>query len=305
MDRLDELSVFVAILEAGGLARAAHRLGRSPAAVTRALATLEARAGVRLVERTTRKLAPTDAGLRLADQARRVLADYAAAVSAEPATGPLRGRIAVTAPLVFGRRHVTPAVTAFLDAHPEVSVDLLLADRNLDLIDDHLDVAVRIGALADSSLIVRKVGEVRRVTVAAPAYLERAGPVETPAALARHQTILTTGRTQLPEWRYVGRDGRETAVRLAPRLTLSDVDATLSAVRDGHGIARLLSYQVADDVAAGRLVLLLAGFEPEPLPVQLVTPNARLAPTRVRAFLDHAAGWIAALPVVQPDPAHA
>ena len=302
MDRLDELAVFVAILEAGSLTGAARRLGRSQAAVTRALAALEARARVRLVERTTRKLALTDAGLRLAEQARRVLADYAAAVSAETAEGPLHGRIAVTAPLVFGRRHVTPVVTAFLDAHPEVAVELVLSDRNLDLIDEHLDVAVRIGPLADSGLVARKVGEVRRVTVAAPAYLAHAGAPRTPADLAGRETILTTGPSQLPEWRYTGVDGREMVVKLSPRLTVSDVDATLSAARDGHGIARPLSYQVAEDLAAGRLVRLLEAFEPAPLPVQLVTPSARLTPARVRAFLDHAAAALAVLPAVRPIP---
>lgn len=301
MDRLDELSVFVAILEAGGLARAARRLGRSPAAVTRSLAGLEARAGVRLMERTTRRLAPTEAGLRLAEQARRVLADYQAAVTPEAEGAPLRGRIGLTAPLVFGRRHVTPVVTAFLEAHPGVSIELMLADRNQDLIDQHLDVAVRIGSLADSSLIVRKVGEVRRMTVASPDYLERMGRPRTPADLAGHATILTTGLFQSPEWRYRGGGGRETVVRLAPRLTVNDVEATLAAVREGHGIGRPLSYQVAQDLAAGRLVRLLEAYEPEPLPVQLVTPSARLTPARVRAFLDHAAASIGALPVVQAD----
>jgi len=300
MDRLDELAVFVAILETGGLARAARRLGRSPAAVTRSLATLETRARVRLVERSTRKLAATEAGRRLAEQARRVLVDYAAAVDAETAEGPLNGRIAVTAPLVFGRRHVTPVVTAFLDAHPRVSIDLSLSDRNLDLIDEHLDVAVRIGRLADSSLVVRKVGEVRRLTVAAPDYLARAGAPRTPADLADRQTLFTSGRSQAPEWRYAGPDGREVVVRLSPRLTVSDVDATLAAARAGHGIARPLSYQVTEDLAAGRLVRVLEAYEPAPLPVQLVTPSARLTPLRVRAFLDQAAATLSALPVIRP-----
>ena len=203
MDRLDELSVYVAILEDGGLARAARRLGRSPAAVTRSLATLEARAGVRLIERSTRRLAPTEAGRRLADQARRVLADYAQAVDAETVEGPLRGRIAVTAPLVFGRRHVTPLVTAFLEAHPQVAVDLVLSDRNLDLIDEQLDVAVRIGALADSGLVVRKVGEVRRLTVAAPDSPAHRGRPPTsprrrrssPAGARRRRSGAMRGRT--------------------------------------------------------------------------------------------------------------
>lgn len=300
MDRLDELSVFVAILEAGGLARAARRLRRSPAAVTRSLAALEARAGVRLVERTTRKLAATEAGRALAERARRLLADYQAAVSPEADDAPLRGRIAVTAPIVFGRRHVTPLVTAFLDAHPGVMIDLLLSDRNLDLIDEQLDVAVRIGPLADSSLIARRVGEVRPLTVAAPAYLERMGEPRTPADLARHSLVLATGRTPLSEWRFRGADGRDLAVRISPRLTVSDVDACLAAVLAGHGVSRPLSYQAADDIAAGRLVRLLRDFEPQPVPVHLVIPSARLVPARVRAFLDHAGAALSALPAVRP-----
>lgn len=301
MDRLDELQVFVAILDAGSLSRAGRRLGKSPAAMTRSLANLEARAGQRLVERTTRKLAATEAGRRLADQARRMLADYAAAIEPEGAGGPLRGSLAVTAPLVFGRRHVTRILTSFLDMNPMVSGELLLSDRNLDLIDDHLDVAVRIGLLADSSLAARRVGEVGTLTVAAPRYLVRAGAPESPADLDRHQIILTTGRSRAPDWRFRGLDGRELTVRLTPRLSISDVDATLEAVREGHGIGRALSYQVAEDLAAGRLVRLLPAFEPEPLPVQLVTQSMRLIPARVRAFLDHAAAAIGALPVAQPD----
>lgn len=301
MDRLDELAVFLAILEAGGLARAARRLRRSPAAVTRALATLEARAGVTLVARTTRSLAPTEAGRRLAEQARRVLADYQAAVHTEADGGPLRGKITVTAPIVFGRRNVTPVVTSFLAAHPETVVELVLSDRNLDMIDEQLDVAVRIGDLADSSLVARKVGEVRPLTVAAPDYLARAGTPQSPADLRHHQVVMATGRTQLREWRYRGAGGRETVVRLTPRLMITDVDATLAAVRDGHGVARPLSYQVDEDLAAGRLVRILREYELDPLPVQLVTPSARLTPARVRAFLDHAARQIGALAVVQPD----
>jgi DNA-binding transcriptional LysR family regulator len=301
MDRLDELQVFVAILDAGSLSRAGRRLGKSPAAVTRSLANLEARAGQRLVERTTRKLAATEAGRRLADQARRMLADYAAAIAPESAGGPLRGRLAITAPLVFGRRHVTCILTSFLDQNPQISAELLLSDRNLDLIDDHLDVAVRIGPLADSSLVARRVGEVRSLTVASPDYVARMGAPKTPQGLERHQTLLTTSRGRAPDWRYKGPDGRDLTVRVAPRLTISDVDATLQAVRDGHGIARALSYQVVEDLAAGRLVRLLRDFEPEPLPVQLVTQSLRLIPARVRAFLDHAAVAIGALEVVQPD----
>lgn len=299
MDRLDELAVFVAVLEAGGLAAAGRKLRRSPAAVTRSLAGLEARLGTRLIERTTRRLAPTEAGRRLADQARRVLADYETAVSPEPRDGQLRGRLTVTAPLVFGRRHVTPVVTGFLDLHPGLGIDLRLNDRNLDMIEEGLDVAVRIGPLADSSLLVRKVGEVRRVVVAAPGYLAKHGAPTQPQELAGRQVVVILTRPELEDWRFRRPDGGEEVVRLTPRLTLSDIEAGLAAVRDGHGLTRALSYQVADDIAAGRLVRLLRAFEPAPLPVQLVAPTGRLMPAKVRAFLDYAASELGRLPVLQ------
>ncbi len=293
--------MFLAILDAGGLARAARMLRRSPASVTRSLAALEARAGARLAERTTRKLAPTEAGRRLADQARRVLADYETAVSVE-ASGPLRGRLALTAPLVFGRRHVSALVARFLVLHPGVSAELRLNDRNLDMIDEQLDVAVRVGALPDSSLVARKVGEVRSIVVAAPAYLERRGAPRTPEDLKTHEVITGVVRADALEWRFRSAEGREKLTRMTSRFTLTDVDAALNAVREGHGITRALSYQVADDLAAGRLVRLLAAWEPAALPVQLVTPTARLIPARVRAFLDHAAAELVALPVLAPAP---
>jgi len=220
MDRLDELAVLLAVLEGGSLAAAARRLRRSPPAITRTLAQLEERVGVRLIERTTRALSATVAGRRLAEQARAVLAGYADAVQ-HASEASLRGRLRVTAPVVFGRLHVLPVVGAFLDAHADVQVDLVLADRNLDLVDEGLDVALRIGRLADSSLVARRVGEVRRVLVASPAYLAAHG---TPAApgdlLAGHEAIFSSGRPVPVEWRFAGPE-RGRVVRLQPRLLVN------------------------------------------------------------------------------------
>jgi DNA-binding transcriptional LysR family regulator len=191
MDRLDELTVLVAVLEAGSLAAASRRLRRSPPSITRALAALEDRVGARLVERTTRRLAATEAGRTLAGQARAVLAGYADAVR-DANEAPLRGTLRVTAPVVFGRRHVTPVAIAFLDAHPAVAVDLVLADRNLDLVEEKLDAAVRIGPLADSSLVARRVGEVRRVLVASfRCYVPIMGLAPGAAKRRRMQVILS------------------------------------------------------------------------------------------------------------------
>lgn len=297
MDRLDELSLLVAVIDAGGLAAAGRRLRRSPAAMTRALAALEERAGARLIERTTRRLAPTEAGRELAERARRLLADYAQALETT-APDAVRGLLRVTGPTVFGGRHLAPVINAFLADHPEVRADVTLHDRNLDLIEDELHVALRIGALADSSLLARRVGSVRRLTVASPDYLARRGEPKTPADLADHDTILTTGVSAAPEWRFEA-NGRPRAVRLDPRLRVNDVEAALATVMTGHGIGRALSYQVADDLAAGRLVRLLPDFEPAPLPVQLLTAGGRFMPPLVRAFMDYATPRLERLTVLR------
>lgn len=298
MDRLDELATFLAVIETGSLAAAARRLRRSPAAVTRTLAALEARVGVRLIERTTRRLSVTEAGRRLAEEARTVLSAYQAAIAREEA-GPLRGQLRISAPLVFGRRHVAPVLSRFLDAHPLVSAELVLNDRNLDLVDEGLDVALRIGALADSRLVARKVGEVRRQVVAAPAYLARHGAPARPADLAEHEIVYASTQPGPTEWRFDGRLGRE-AVRLRPRLMVNAIEAAVAAVMEGRGVGRFFSYQVADELADGRLVRLLGEWEPPPIPVQVVTASARLMPPRARAFLDFAAAELSALPVIRP-----
>ncbi|WP_372399591.1 LysR family transcriptional regulator [Azospirillum sp. HJ39] len=298
MDRLDELAIFVAILETGSLAAAAKRLRRSAPVVTRALSGLEERLGLRLIERTTRNLAPTDAGRRLAEQARRLLADYDEALAATGTDRPLRGRLRITAPVMFGREHVTPLVLDFMRALPDIRIELVLSDGNLDLIEEELDVAIRIGPLPDSGLVARRVGQVGRHLVASPAYLARRGTPETPEDLAAHDVIVSTGRSGSPEWRFLI-DGRERLVRVAPRLAVSHIDSALLAARDGHGIARPLSYQVADDIAAGTLVRLMPHAEPAPLPVHVVVPSARLMPGRVRAFLDHAVKGLTALAVLK------
>ena len=296
MDRLDELAVLVAVVEQGSLVGAARRLRRSPPAVTRALSALERRVGARLIERTTRRLSPTEAGRALAEDSRALLSAYDEAV-AEISPAPVRGLLRVTAPVQFGKRHVAPLVTAFLQRFPQTQVELVLNDRYLDLIDEALDVAIRIGALSDSSLLVRRVGEVRRMVVASPDYLALRGTPAKPAELAAHDTIFSTSTTsELMEWRF-GSHGR-TAVRLAPRLLVNDVDARLAAARAGQGIVRVLSYQVSEDLAAGKLVRLLRAYEPPPLPVQLVAASCVHMLPKIRAFLDLAAEQLATLRVL-------
>jgi DNA-binding transcriptional LysR family regulator len=297
MDRLDELTVFVAIVESGSLIGASRRLRRSPPAVTRALSALEDRVGLRLVERTTRRLAPTETGRALAEQARALLAGYDQALVGV-AQAPVRGVLRITAPVQFGRRHVAPIVSTFLNEYPDVRVELSLNDRNLDLIEEGLDVAVRIGPLADSSLVARPLGSVRRVVVASPAYLARRGVPLTPRDLAMHDTIFGMARSPAREWRF-GPSPRGAVVRLSPRLLVDDVEAQLQAVRAGRGIARPLSYQVTDELAAGTLVRLLQEFEPEPLPVQLVTLSRSYMAPKVRVFLDSAVKVFRDIDVIQ------
>lgn len=309
MDRLDEVRLLLAILEGGSLAEAGRRLGLSPPAVTRALAGLEERLGVRLVDRTTRHLAPTEAGRRLADHARRLLADYeeAMAEAAGEAAAP-RGRLRIAAPLVFGRRHVAPIVTDFLDAQPAVTAELMLSDRPVDLVEEGVDVALRIGALAEGALVARRVGQLRRVLVACPDYLARRGTPTRPEELAGHETVLFSALGAAPEWRFAAPDGgpgggprgeAEVMVRIAPRLVVTQAEAAVAAACAGRGVVRALSYQVADELAEGRLVRLLREWEPPPVPVQLVFPTARLMAPRLRAFLDLAAPRLAALAVLR------
>jgi DNA-binding transcriptional LysR family regulator len=297
MDRLDELAVLTAVLDTGSLAAAGRRLRRSPPAITRAIGALEQRVGARLIERTTRRLAPTAAGQALAERARRLLDGYDEAMRA-PVTAALGGTLRVTAPVVFGRRHVTPCVLAFQDAHPELQVELVLADRNLDLVDAGLDVAVRIGGLADSGLTARRIGVVRRQLVASPAYLAAHGMPRVLADLAGHATIVSTAHDAPLQWRF--RDGaRDRIVRLAPRLMVNEVEAMLLAARAGHGIARPLSYQVAEDLEAGALMRLLAEFEPMAEPIHLLFAGGGLVRPSVRAFVTFATSFLGRLRVVR------
>lgn len=299
-DRLDELATFVAILDAGSLAGAARRLRRSAPAVTRTLSDLERRLGVRLIERTTRRLSPTDAGRETAARARRLLMEYDAFVGAAPSAA-IRGLLRVSAPLAFGRRHMAPIVAGFLATHREVEIELVLNDRNVDLVADDIHLALRIGELDDSSLLARRVGEVRRILVASPDYLSARGEPKTPQALSDHDTIMSTGAQNLSEWRF---GPRRVAIRLTPRLFVNDAEAMLVGARAGLGIGRALSYQAADDLKTGALVRILKDHEPPPSPVQLVAPGGAHRPPKVSAFLDHAAAALTRLAAIRPEPAN-
>ena len=240
--------------------------------------------------------APTETGRALAARARTLLADYAGALS-DLDSAPIRGLIRVAAPVQFGRLHMSGVVSSFLDVYPDTRVDLLLNDRNVDLIDEGVDVALRIGTLPDSGLMARTVGSVRWIVVASPQYLQKRGVPGRPAALAQHDIIFGTTHRRPNEWRF-GSKERGAVVRFTPRLSVNEVESQLIAARAGRGLARLLSYQVASDIGAGTLVRVLEAYEPEALPVQLVTPSPHVAP-KVRAFLETASGVLERLDVIR------
>ncbi|MCE9573554.1 MAG: LysR family transcriptional regulator [Deltaproteobacteria bacterium] len=289
MDRLDAMAVFVAVADLRGFAPAARRLSLSPSAVTRLVAGLEDRLGARLLQRTTRSVTLTDAGARFLVRAQSILAEVAeaeAAAQAERAAP--TGRFVVAAPSMFGRLHVAPQLCAFLMRHPAVTGELVLGDRFVNLVDDGVDVAVRIGFLDDSTLVARPVGATRRVVVAAPDYLARHGKLRTPDDLARHAVIHSSALAVAPEWRFV-RDGVEQRIAIAPRFATNSPDAAIGHAELGAGVTMALAYQVIDKVRAGRLKVVLPGFEPPPLPIQVVYPTSRLLSAKVRVFLEQVA----------------
>lgn len=286
MDRLDAMSAFATVAELRGFAAAARRLSLSRPAVTRLVAALEARLGTRLLQRTTRTVALTDAGARYLERTRRILSDVAEAEALAQADRSVpTGRLVVAAPSVFGRLHVAPVMCAYLERHPAVIGELQLADRTVNLVEEGVDLAVRIGHLTDSSLVARRVGRTRRVVVGAPGYLARRGTPRRPEALSGHDLIQFSAVTPLPEWRFT-RDGSETRVALSPRLVTNSADAAIGHAARGGGLTMVLAYQVAAALSAGQLRVVLAGFEPPALPIHLVYPTGRLLSAKVKAFAE-------------------
>ncbi|WP_440642534.1 LysR family transcriptional regulator [Bradyrhizobium sp. PUT101] len=283
MDRLESMHVFVTVADLRGFAPAARKLGLSPSAVTRTIAALEEHLGARLLQRTTRQVRLTDVGARYLERVRRILADVDEADgSAREERNRPSGRLVVSAPVGFGRLHVGPIMTAYLTRYPEVACELRLSDHLVNLVEDAVDAAVRIGHLADSSLVARQVGEMRRIVVAAPGYLKRHGEPRTPEALREHQTIQFGPWS---EWRFL-RDGRDIEVIPTPRFTSNSADAALQYAKAGGGVTRVLAYQAAEGLKRGRLKIVLAAYEQPALPIHIVYPTSRLLSAKVRAFVD-------------------
>jgi len=285
MDRFESMRIFVAVVEAQGFAPAARRLAMSPAALTRAVSALEQRIGARLLHRTTRIVRLTEAGERFLVDSKRILGELdeaeasAAGSHAEP-----QGQLAVTAPIMFGRMHIAPIVLDFLTRHPKVKARLLLLDRLVDLIDEGLDVAVRIAHLPDSSLRAVQVGSVRWVVCASPDYLAARGTPRAPADLAQHDAIAFSQSGMPGDWSFAS--GQTVDPRA--QLVANGTDVPIAAAVAGRGLTRALSYQVAPEVRAGRLTIVLEEFEPPPLPISLVYAEGRRAAAKVRAFVDFA-----------------
>lgn len=289
MDRFHQLQVFVAVAEAGGFAKAAARLRASPPSITRAVAALEQSLGAQLLVRTTRVVRLTEAGRRFLERARQVLADLDGAereMAGE--TGIPAGRLTITAPLTMGRTVLLPVISGFLKGHPRMTARLMLLDRQINLVEEGIDLALRVGDLPDSSLIARQVGEVRRVLVASPAYLAKRGRLSAPADLKRHSIIAFTSLQPNKEWIF-GTGKAASRVTLAPRLEVNDALAAIAAAEADEGIAVALSYVVAKQIRARRLVPVLDSHGPPPVPVHLVYPESRLVAPKLRAFVDHAA----------------
>jgi len=289
LDRFNELKVFVSVAESGGFAKAAARLRSSPPAVTRTVAALEQRVGVQLFSRTTRMVSMTEAGRRFLEHARRILTDLDVAESelAGESTMP-SGHLTITSPVTMGRMMLPSIVTDFLHAHPHVTAKVLLFDRITNLIEEGIDVGLRVGQLPDSSIIARHVGEVRRILVASPTYLSKHGRPKDPTDLKRHSMIAFTGLLPNREWIF-GEGKTARRITLKPRFEINDAAAAIAAAEGGGGITIALSYMVANHIRERRLQQVLGSFAPSAMPVQLVYPESRLVAPKVRAFVDYAA----------------
>jgi DNA-binding transcriptional LysR family regulator len=289
MDRLDAMSVFVAVVEAGSLSAAGRRLGVPLATISRKLSDLEAHLKTQLITRSTRQMTLTGAGHDYLAACRQILEQIDEAErTASGAYANARGHLVIAAPIVFGRLHVVPVVATFLEAYPEVNVRLLLGDRNVNLLEEHVDIAVRIGMLPDSSLVATQLGSIRRVVCASPAYLARFGVPSAPRDLVAHRCVTFEGLTSAAAWVFDGPKG-PLRIPVHSRMAVTTADAAIEAAVAGVGLTRVLSYQLADALQTGSLVRVLVDHEPPAVPVSLVYAGQGRLPMKGRAFIDHAA----------------
>ena len=300
MDRLEMLRTFVAVADQASFAEAARRMRISPTAASRAVAALEMSLGTALLRRTTRSVRLTDEGATYLERCRAALADLDdAALTLRGDGATPGGRLVITAPVTFGRLHILPVAAGLLRTHPALEVELTLIDRVVRLVDEGIDVAVRIGDLSDSSLQALKVAEVRRVLVASPGYLAAYGAPENAPALHGHALISFTEMDRAPEWRFG--PSRKPAIRIEPRLSVNTADAAIAAAVGDMGITRVLSYQALDAIGSGQLVTILDSLAPPPVPVHLVYQANRRASVNVRAFIESAREYFGKLNLAGPS----
>jgi len=285
MDRLDEINAFAAVADARSFTRGARRLGVSSAQVSKLVARLENRLGARLLNRTTRDVSLTDTGRAYLERARQLLDDFEGLESSVRDQGGPSGLLRVSAPVSFGASQLTPALLDFAIAYPEVSLDVWSTDRMVNLVEEGFDVAVRIGQLGDSSLVARRLAEVRMVACASPEYLQRAGTPQRPEDLAAHEAIIDTNVPEPAIWNFGPERGGVT-VRVHGRLRFSGAGPCVAAARAGLGVARTPAFAAAEDLRAGRLKALLCDVEPQLIHVHAVYPHARHLAAKVRAFVD-------------------
>lgn len=285
MDRFQAMMVFAKVAETGGFAGAARQLNMSPPSVTRVISGLEDALGTRLLHRTTRSMMLTEVGQRYLEDCRRILAELqqAEAAAAGSYLAPV-GTLTVSAPVLFGRMHVMPILSAFLERHPKVTGRALFVDRMTNLVDEGIDVAVRIGHLPDASYAATRVGSMRQVVCGTPAYFNQRGVPAQPADLADYRLIATTSAWSAQEWKFGQKS--EVAVKIEPALYCSTNDAAIAAAISGFGLTRVPFYQVANHVDSGALGIVLEAFEPEPMPIHVVHAERQHAPAKVRQFVD-------------------
>jgi DNA-binding transcriptional LysR family regulator len=291
VDRLEAMSLLLSVAEAGSLSAASRKLGVPLPTVSRKISDLETHLNTRLLTRSTRKLALTDSGAAYLAAARRILDEVREAErAASGERAALRGDLIITVPVVFGRLHVLPVIADFLTQWPEINVRLVLADRNLHLIDDHIDIAVRIGALADSALVSTRVGAVRNVVCGSPAYFAAHGVPKRPEDLSALSAVTFEPLSSSEHWIFPDpKSKREVRAPVRARLSVNTAEAAIDGAAAGLGVTRVLSYQVAQAVLDGRIQIVLSQYEPAPLPVSLIHAGHELTPLKVRMLLDFAA----------------
>jgi DNA-binding transcriptional LysR family regulator len=287
MDRLEAMTILVAVVDKGGFTAAARALGQPLPTVSRKLAELESHLGTRLLNRSTRRVALTDAGHDYLSACKRILEEIGDAerkVAGEYVAP--KGELVISAPIVFGRLHVVPVVSEFLAKYPDIDIRTLLSDRNAHLLDDDIDLAVRIGRLHDSSMITTQVGVVRQITCGSPSYFAANGVPKSPRELQKLSFVTFEALNSGTSWSFEGKKGE---VSIRSRLSVNTAEAAIDAAIAGVGVTRVLSYQAAQAIADGKLQVVLSSFEPAPVPVSIIYPNQNMLPLKTRSFIDFAA----------------